>query len=257
MPFLDTENLRIFYAVYSGDGSSSCSLVLIHGAGGSHLDWPPQIRRLSPYRVNALDLPGHGRSSSPGLHSIAEYAGAVRSFIDTLDEPHVILVGHSMGGAIVQTLGLDPPSNVVGMVLIASGARLRVAPEIMEGVQKDFTRAVERITALAWSDDAPPEMTELGKRLMLRNDPNVMYGDFQACDHFDLMDRLDQIDLPTLVICGSADRLTPAKFSHYMAGEIDGSRLELIEGAGHMVMLEKPEVTAKVILQFGEYYCDS
>ena len=71
-----------------------------------------------------------------------------------------------------------------------------------------------------------------------------------ACDAFNVMDRLGEIRCPTLAICGTADRLTPPKYSTYLRDNIPGAQLVLVEGAGHMVMLEQPEAVSQAIADF-------
>ena len=82
---------------------------------------------------------------------------------------------------------------------------------------------------------------------MLRVAPQTLYDDFAAGDALDIMDRAGQIPVPALVICGLEDRLTPPKYSSYLAENIIGAALRWIEGAGHMVMVEKPEHVAKAV----------
>ena len=249
MPYIEFKNRRLFYASNRGEERGPTTLVLIHGAGGSHLDWPPQIRK-EPYWVAALDLPGHGRSALPGCESIDDYAEVVRDFIQGLGSPPLVLAGHSMGGAIVQSIALDPPPNLKGLVLVASGSRLRVAPELLEAAPSEFEQTVDRIISFAWSKNSPSEVIELGRKLMLQGDPTTLRGDFLACNQFDLMQALEAIRLPTLIICGTEDRLTPPKFSQFMADGISQSRLEMVAGAGHMVMLEKPDEVTESITDF-------
>lgn len=202
--------------------------------------------------VYAMDLPGHGRSDLPGCSSISDYADIVAAFIEAIDVAKVILIGHSMGGAIVQSIGLRPPSRVEGLVLVASGARLRVAPEILEGVVREFERTADLIAELAWSENTPDRLKQLGKRMLLTCDPKTVYGDYVACNGFDLMIDLHEIRLPTLVICATEDRLTPLKYGRFLAEQLPDGRLETIEGAGHMVMLEQPVAVAAAIEKFAK-----
>ena len=250
MPFVHVEDQELFYAFREGNGDRRSSLLLIHGAGGSHLDWPPELRSMDGRDVYALDLPGHGRSAPPGCSTIADYADIVTSFIKAIAVQRITLVGHSMGGAIVQTIGLHPPPPVTGLVLLGSGARLRVAPAILEGIVPDFDNTAGLITDLAWSENTPVELRQLAKRRLLESDPTTMYGDFLACNDFDLMNALNEIRLPTLVIVGSLDRLTPQKYSIFLAERILHARLQVVEGAGHMVMLERPSEVAGAMKAF-------
>lgn len=239
---------EIFYTHQAGDRKRN--LVYIHGAGGNHLYWPHQLRRMRGADVYALDLPGHGRSQGKGRSSIAAYRDFVLAFLGALGLSRATLVGHSMGGAIVLDFALHYPASLEGIILAGSGARLRVAPAILESILQDFEVAVRLICDYAYAPAAPAQLVRLGRRQMLRTDPRVLYGDFVACDAFDVMDRLGEIHCPTLIICGTEDRLAPPKYSTFLREHIAGAQLLLVEGAGHMVMLEQPEVVSRGIAQF-------
>jgi len=247
----------LFYTVSRGPADSP-TLILVHGAGGNRLHWPAELRRLPGATVYTLDLPGHGRSGGRGCDTIGDYAETVVEFLDTLEIEQPIIVGHSMGSAIALTLALDfaGPSTssgqarVAGLVLVGTGARLRVAPAILEGIHSDFKGSVGLITRFAWSPETPPALIELGRRALLETGPDVLFGDLAACDRFDVMERLEEIETPTLVIAGTADRLTPVKYARFLAERVPNAQLALVEGAGHMVMLERPAETAKAVREF-------
>ena len=254
MPYIETGSETIFYTV-SGRPSAGPALVLLHGAGGSRLNWPPELRRLGQARLSGatvytLDLPGHGRSSGGGRGAIEDYATDVVAFFDAASIEHAVVAGHSMGGAIALMMALDSPERVIGLVLIATGARLRVAPSILERISTDFEAALDIITRYAWSPEAPSELVSLGRARLREAGPDVLFGDLTACDHFDVIERLNEIDVPTLVVAGSADRLAPIKYSRYLAEHISGAEIAGIEGAGHMVMLEHPAKVAKSVQHF-------
>ncbi len=234
------------YTVSQGPKGSP-TLVLVHGAGGNRLHWPPELRCLPGATVYALDLPGHGRSGGQGRDTIEDYAKAIVEFLDTVGIEQPIIVGHSMGGAIALTLALYFPTRVAGLVLMATGARLRVAPTILDGMRSNFEGSVELITRFAWSPETKPALTELGRQALLETGPDVLLGDFSACNRFDVMERLGEIEAPTLVIAGTADQLTPPKYARFLTEHIPNARLVLVEDASHMVMLERPlEVTGAV-----------
>ena len=88
------------------------------------------------------------------------------------------------------------------------------------------------------------------KRQLLRTPQAVTLGDYEACDRFDVTARLGEIDMPTLCIVGAQDQLTPPKYSEYLHEHIKGSRLEVIEGAGHMLPLEQPEEYNRRLVDF-------
>jgi pimeloyl-ACP methyl ester carboxylesterase len=200
----------------------------------------------------ALDLPGHGQSAGPGCSSIEDYVQRIDAWMEAMNLSRIVLGGHSMGGAIAQQFALHSPEKVGGLVLVGTGARLRVHPSILEATADSdrFEEAVETIIAWSFSESAPQRLVELAHRRMLEVDHNVIHDDFVACDNFDLMDRVDQIKVPTLIVCGEADRLTPMKYSEYLLDRLLQARLVRVPGAGHMVMLEQPEVVAGVISEF-------
>jgi len=247
MPVVQVGGQTLFYTV---GGRGGPALVLIHGAGGSHLHWPAALRRLPGATVYAVDLPGHGRSAGPGREHIEDYATDVVGFLDAVGIPRGVLVGHSMGGAIAQMTALMAPERVAGLVLVGTGARLRVAPVILEGILQDARGTLDLITEWAWGPEADPTLVARGRQVMARVHPQVVWGDFTACDRFDVRERIGEITAPTLVITGSEDRMTPPKFGQWLAERIPGARFVLVEGAGHMVMLEKPDEVARAVREW-------
>ncbi len=228
-------------------------LVLVHGAGGNLMHWPGELRRLAGHAVYALDLPGHGRSRGTGRSEIGAYAEVVRRFADAL-QPELarpfVLAGHSMGGAIAIEFALRYPGRLAGLILVGTGARLRVAPQILEGILADFAGATELLTAWAHAETTDPNLRRLYLRRLREVDPRVLHGDFLACDAFDRRADVGRIAVPTLILCGDTDRLTPAKYSQFLHEQIAGSRLMVIPHAGHMVMLEQPRAVAQAVTEF-------
>ena len=249
MPYVETREQKLFYTSAKGpDGGPD--LVLIHGAGGSRLHWPAQLRRMEGATVYSLDLPGHGRSQGPGRETIEGYASSVVDFLGRVGIVSPAVAGHSMGGAVAQQLALAEPARVAALVLVGTGAKLRVAPAILEGMRKDFDGAVELITDYAWSPSTDPKLKAMGRKALKETGAGVLYGDFQACDRFDVTGRVDEITVPTLVVVGSEDRLTPVKYSRFLAERIPGADLVVVDGAGHMVMLEQPHEVGDVVRRF-------
>jgi pimeloyl-ACP methyl ester carboxylesterase len=250
MPYVTVAGERTFYALHQGDVRGKRNLVLVHGAGGSHLDWPAPLRRLGGANVYALDLPGHGRSEGVGRSSIAAYRDFLLAFLVALGLDKAVVVGHSMGGAIALDFALHYPDRLAGLILVGSGARLRVLPAILTGILSDFEATVGLVCDYAFGPGASEQLKRLGRQRLLKTPPEVLHGDYAACDAFDVMERLGEIRCPTLVIGGTADRLTPPKYSVYFRDHIPGAELILLDAAGHMVMLEKPEVVARAISKF-------
>lgn len=243
----------IHFSDHGGDlKSGSPPLVLIHGSGGSRLHWPPQLRRLPNYRVFGLDLPGHGDSPGEGETTIAGYVGQVVDWLDEQGIERAVLAGHSMGGAIAMTAALAKPDRVAGLILVGTGGRLRVNGEILQAAADPtrFEETVEVVITWAFSDQTPEKIVALAKMRMLETRPEIIHGDFVACNQFDICDNLPEIRIPTLILCGEQDRLTPLKYARHLDEEIPESTLVLIEGAGHMVMLEQPLEVAGAVEKY-------
>jgi pimeloyl-ACP methyl ester carboxylesterase len=227
-------------------------VILIHGAGSTHLSWPPQIRRMADEKIYALDLPGHGKSEGAGRQSIDEYVDDVIVFMKELKLRAAAVVGISMGSAIALTLALKFPKKVLGLGLLGSGSKLRVASSILEtaGNPNTFESAVEMINESCFSANTPQSLIQLSKQQMLEMRPPVLLGDFLACNEFDVTNQLEKIDVPTLIICGAEDKMTPLKYSELLRDGIANSHLHVVDNAGHMVMAEQPDVVADLLKQF-------
>jgi len=230
-------------------GSDSV-LVAVHGSGGDYRHWPEELRSLSAVRAICVDLPGHGRSAGVGCRSVSEYASFLSAFIARMELGNVILIGHSLGGAILQLLALDRPPWLARIVLVGTGARLRVSPEIFKGLTEDFDMAVQQIGDMAFGPEAGAGNIATFKSGLMNTEPLTIYNDFGACDNFDIMAQVDKIKTPTLIVSGSADALTPVKYGDYLASRIPGASHRVIENAGHMMALEKPEEFVEIVLAF-------
>ena len=254
MPYLS----NLYYQAYQSDDPTRKALVLIHGAGGNHLSWPSQLRRLPGYRVYTPDLPGHGKSKGHSLQRIPSFGNAAAAWLQALELPKVFLAGHSMGGAIALWLALEYPELIRALVLSSTGAQLPVNLSLIEelATQVGFPIAVDKITSWSFSSRIEPALVENVKKQMLKTRPAVLAGDFQACDSFDLSDRLGEVTVPTLVLVGDEDKMTPQRFAEGLAEGIPGAVLEVISGAGHMLPLEQPERVAEVVRGFLEQVLD-
>ena len=243
----------IYYHAYEGgEEGERPPVVLIHGAGGTHLYWPSELRRLPGYRVFTLDLPGHGKSSGRGQQSIATYAHSVLNWMQAAGLHSAVFVGHSMGSAIAITLALKNPQHVLGLGLVGASARLNVNPTLLENSASPttFHSVVETVVAWSFGPQTPSQLTELAARRMAETRPTVLHSDFLACNEFDETEHIAEISKPALVMTGAEDKMTPVRNAQFLAATIPNARLEIIPNAGHMVMLERPQAVASALLSF-------
>jgi pimeloyl-ACP methyl ester carboxylesterase len=243
---------HLYYFANEAENRSRPPVVLLHGAGGNHLYWPPQIRRLHNQRMFAVDLSGHGKSAGIGNHTVDDYTTEVVEFIQALGLNGAVLAGHSMGGAIALQAAIRFPRYVHGLCLVGTGARLRVAPAILQSTADaaTFPAAVRLINDLSFADQTGIRLRELAAQRMADIRPSVIHGDFLACDAFDATEQLSTVSAATLILCGAEDKMTPPKYSEFLQERIAGARLEIVPNAGHMVMLEQPDAVAASINGF-------
>lgn len=247
MPCVEIQGKRYFYA---GERTGAgLPLLFCHGSGGSHRHWLYQLAGLTfPVNPLAVDLPGHGRSEGSAQAEITVYRDWIKKMAEALALSRFVLAGHSMGGAIALDYALQYPGDLAGLILVGTGGRLRVAPAILDSLREGALPA--GMSGLLYGPEAPAELVKEGEREMRETPPGVFLADFTACDRFDRMSALEQITCPCLVICGSADRLTPLKYSRFLHEMLPAARLVEISGAGHMVMVEAPEQVNKAITAF-------
>lgn len=217
-----------------GDG-----LLFLHGAGSRAIVW--QLQMLAFPRARAADLPGRD-GHPPG--DVDGYLAALRAAADA--RPRVV-AGHSLGGAIALRWALESPQDLEGIVLVGTGARLRVAPRWLEGIAAGDRAALEEFGDAWFAPGADARLREKSLALLRQMPFAVVAADLRAADRFDVTGELDRIRLPVLILCGSEDRLTPVKYSRFLHERLPDSRLVVIEGAGHLVMVERPRETNEAI----------
>ncbi len=195
-------------------------------------------------------MPGHGKSQGKSHDTVKGYAAVLDAFIRAMNFSRVILMGHSLGGAIAQTLALEAPTWLEKIILVGTGARLRVAPSIFEALLVGAGSAADLISARAFGPSARRNLVDVVRRELQQTPVMVTRNDFRACDGFDAMQTIENIRIPTLVISGSEDQLTPPKYGAYLAANIPGARHVIIPSAGHMMALEYPDIFTKHVITF-------
>jgi pimeloyl-ACP methyl ester carboxylesterase len=245
----------IAFEEHAPPDASGAPLLLVHGAGGTLATWPEALRRLPGRRVVTVDLPGHGASPLPGERSVPAYVRRLLGLLDALGIARAAVGGHSMGGAIALGLALEAPERVAGLLLVGTGARLRITPAILQA-SADPARAREVADALAAASFAaatPQRLREAYADGIAAAAPGVLNGDFTACDTFDAMTRLGSVRAPARLVVGEEDRLTPPKYAAFLRAGLPGDGWLGVPGAGHMVTWEAPDaVTGEGARLLGE-----
>ncbi len=247
MPYLELDQNRYYYA---GDlKKEGIPITFCHGSGGGHHHWLYQVSGLKkPANPLAVDLPGHGRSAGEPSNTVAAYRDWLHAYAAAAGIVPFVPAGHSLGGAIALDYALHYPEEIRGLILVGTGGRLKVLPAFLECLEQGAVPG--QFCDFLYGPHTAEEMLEKGREEVLNNDPSIYYADLSACNNFDVMDRLHEIQCPCLIICGSDDQLTPPRYSHFMQERLHQSEVVLIEGAGHMVMLEKPDQVNEAITKF-------
>lgn len=227
------------------------TLVMVHGAGGSAQAWRNQVHLLkASINTLAIDLPGHGKTAGTARGTIDGYARWLTEILETFFPEPPFLMGHSMGGAIVQRAAVAKPALMKGIILVGTGPRLGVAPAFLDGLLNNFDNIVDTVMGCAYAPGADQRLLTEGAALLREAGSGVVHGDFMACNLFDMRDRIAEIALPTLILCGEKDQLTPPALSEKLKKSIEGSRIDVIPTAGHMVMIESPKAFNQCVLDF-------
>ena len=224
----------------SAGNKDNPAIIFIHGSGGSSATWFMQLRGLSDnFHVVAIELNGHGKSPDRSEDNTTEsYLSDIEKIVKQYNRP--VIGGHSMGGMLAQLFALKYPELVSGIILVGTGARLRVASFIFETIDNNFDEYVEGAGNFMFYEDASKELIEASKFEIRKCKPEIIRRDFAACNGFDIMDKVSEISLPTLIIVGEQDIMTPVKYSKYLHDTIQNSTMHAISEAGHSVMLEQP-----------------
>lgn len=249
MPEVNVKGTTIHFIEKRGAGN--LRVLLIHGSGGNAGAWEKVMDGLGEFYTCAVDLPEHGSSKGEGRATIPEYSEFIRDFCDALGWERVVLGGHSLGGGIVLDFAVRFGQRIKAALLIGTGARLKVLPAALDLLRKMASGEIPaKFEPWAFSEKASPEILAEGEKEWAKTSAKVRYSDMSACDRFDIMAELGEVRCPTLVVCGREDRLTPIKYSEFLRNRIAGSRMEIIEGAAHMPMLENPKALSSVLGKF-------
>jgi pimeloyl-ACP methyl ester carboxylesterase len=230
------------------------SIVFVPGSGGNHTLWENQYEALQgEFNVASVNLPGHGLSGGAGERDVMRYVEWVKKTIGALGLRGPVLAGHSLGAAISMNFAIREGYLLSAIVTVGGGVKMPVNPMILEKIHSDLPSVISMVVKFAISkanrDAVGPYLQEGLEKVS----PDVFYGDLYACDRMDIEAQVGSIAIPTLVVCGDDDKMTPPDMSRFVADAVPGAKLALIEGAGHYVMREKPDEFNSVLSAFVRY----
>jgi len=228
-------------------------LLFVHAAGSNGNTWHRQLAAFAERHAPlAFDFPGHGRSGgTESLKSIDAYCEHLTTFMDALKLRPSVLIGRSMGGAVAMALALAQPKRVRALVLVATAARFDLPQANLETWRNVMLgRAQQPFTTEAFSSKTDFAVMREAWMEQVKTDPRVRYFDLVACNQFDMRSKLSAITTPTLIIAGRDDGVTPLERTAELHQGIKGSKLVIIEDAGHSVPSEKPAEFHAAINEF-------
>jgi pimeloyl-ACP methyl ester carboxylesterase len=250
---LSVNGHEVFAATGGRDFDPSLpAVVFLHGAGFDHSAWALQTRWFAHhgFAVLAPDLPGHGRSQGPALKSIAEMADWTAALLASAGAAKAHLIGHSMGSLIALETAARHPEKVSALSLIGTAANMTVGPDLLKAAEANDQEAIDMVSIWGLGFKA-----ELGGSLapglwmhaevestLRRCQPGVLFCDLSACNSYqDALAAAARITVPTTLVLGERDMMTPARAGRALATAIPDCRTATLPGAGHMLMAERPD----------------
>lgn len=238
----------------TGSEQKGPTAVYVHGSGGTHRLWGYQYRLSGPtHPAVALDLSGHGESADvdtdAGPATLDAYAADVVAVAKAVDAD--VLIGNSLGGAVVQWVSIEHDWDPDAIVLVGSGPRLPVFDGLRDWLETDFDRAIEFLHGRdRLFHNVSSSAVETSRSQFRATGQAVTRRDFETSHQFDVTDRLDQIDVPTLAVCGEHDKLTPRSYHEELANSIPTGEFAVVPDAAHLAMVEQPALFNDIVGDF-------
>ena len=235
------------------------AVVMIHGAGFDSSTWALHSRWFAHhgYSVLAPDLPGHGRSAGKPLPTIAEMADWIAALITAAGATKARLIGHSMGSLIALDAAARHPERVSALSLIGTAATMTVGPDLLKAAEANDHAAIDMVSiwglgfAAELGGSRAPGLWMHGsaQATLERCAPGVLFNDLAACNTYqDALTSAAKIKVPTRLILGEKDMMTPVKAGKALAAAIAQSRTIVLPGAGHTMMAECPDALLDALI---------
>ena len=250
---LSVNGIETFVATGGREFDTSLpAVVFLHGAGFDHTTWALHSRWFAHHGFGVLapDLPGHGRSAGAPLPTIADMADWTASLLDAAGVSKAHLIGHSMGSLIALETAARHPARVSALSLIGTAATMTVGPDLLKAAEANEHDAVDMVSiwGLGYQAElggslAPGLWMHSGAQRVLENcRPGVLFNDLSACNAYqNALAAAATITVPTTLILGERDMMTPARSGKALAAALPNARTMVLPGAGHMMMVERPD----------------
>lgn len=243
------KNTEMFYRT-QGSGPP---MVFVHGNTGSSI-WFSRVMDISGYTTYAPDLPNFGNSGHIDTADIDLYADYLKGWMDALGLENPVVLGHSLGGAVVISLAIRCPESVKKLILVDSAplAGLKTPEEhypIIEQYKTNRDLMKQALGSIAPTLEDAAFLDRLADSAMKMN-PIAYTGNARALERFDYRGKGDEYPGPVLVLVGEKDILITEESGKKTAAAFPQGEFRLIEGVGHSVMVEAPETFKKIVEEF-------
>ncbi len=266
MPYVRTRLGRWFYEERgTAQGAAAPAIVLWPSLMCDGGMWRGQVEPLAALgRVLVFDGPGHGKSEDPPVFTLEDNADALIDAFEELKVPRAIMVGLSWGGMIGMRMALRHAARIKALALLDTSAEGESRPRAVKyrlfaslGKRMGMPPALisAQITPIFFSERTLAARPELVDRFVRAAQGFSREGLSKAAKavvvhRTDILDKIDAIKVPTLVMCGADDRATEVVHSQRIAERISGSKLVIVQGAGHLSALERPEAVNEALVPF-------
>ncbi len=237
------------------------TMVFIHGASFDRTVWKMQTRYFAwhGFGVLALDMPAHGRSGGEPLRSITEMAAWLDDLFDALEVSQASIVGHSGGALIALEAAARHPDRIRAISLVGMAYPMPVGDPLLVPAAANERVAKERLVAWSYGraagmggDQVPGMwMTGGGMRIVEQTRDNVLHADLAACNDYTGGEAAaDLVSCPVQFILGEMDMMTPVRQAQKFAARFKDPDMVLLPGAGHNLMIERPDATLDALKRF-------
>lgn len=273
MPYVRTRLGRLFYEERGESRRpGDPAILLLHGLLFDGGMWRGQVEALSALgRVIIIDGPGHGKSEPPPRFMMEEHADALLDALGDLDVARALVVGLSWGGMVGMRLALQHPAKVAGLALLDTSAerqtlieriRYRAFVAMHRRVGMPYGMFVKGVAPLMFASrtllERPDLLETTYRRTMGFDREGVARSSLAVVVHrTSILEKLGQLRVPTLVMCGREDLACPVDKHENIARAIPGARLVVLEGLGHMSALEDPEAVNEHLVPFARSVIDA